>query len=128
MSCDSIGPGAELKANGLTVRLNRGGFGELVPMKPMATPMPVMGVRINTPATMPACPGGVCPPDCCPGGLCPKDCCPKDCCPKECPEISCPVGSGPIGSGPTGRVIFSPIGTQLILPNPVPLPSVPQKR
>jgi hypothetical protein len=132
MSCDSIGPGAELTANGLTVRLNRGGFGELVPMKPMATPMPVMGERINTPATMPACPGGVCPPDCCPGGMCPKDCCPKDCCPggerpAGCPVGGCPAGACPPGCCTSGTVILSPIGDK-ILPQPVRVPSVPQKR
>jgi hypothetical protein len=77
LTCDRIGPGAEVKAEALTVRMGRGGFAELVPVQPVMPPLMVPGVRIAVPATMPARPGSVCPPDCCPGGMCPKDCCPQ---------------------------------------------------
>jgi hypothetical protein len=66
---DKIGPGAEVKADSLTVRMQNGGFAELVPVRPG---MGMPSIPVNTPATMPPCtPGGVCPPDCCPGGMCP---------------------------------------------------------
>ena len=75
LHCERLGRGAEVKADTLTVRLNRGGFAELVTVPPLMPPArlwPLVrpGVGIAVPATMPACPGAICPPDCCPGGIC----------------------------------------------------------
>jgi hypothetical protein len=61
MTCERIGPGAEVKAEALTVRLGKSGFAELVPC-----------VREVVPPLMPGPPGSVYPPVGCPEGGCTK--------------------------------------------------------
>ena len=61
MTCERIGPGAEVKAEALTVRLGSGGFAELVPC-----------VRKVVPPLMPGPPGSVFPPVGCSQGECTK--------------------------------------------------------